>query len=88
MRPGLSDAKMFDPTGLPFVPLPGGIESLDDLMAFDRKTCETHKRFVRPIHPHDAPPGAGLAGIVGFSRVLVNEIEPGVRSRFPLSCWN
>jgi hypothetical protein len=67
---------------VPFVPLHPGIVDLDDLMVFDRDTCEVFRQFRRNIHPADVPTEiARLGNVVTTGQVLVTYIRPGVRTR-------
>lgn len=69
----------------PFVPLPPGIETIDDLMAFDKAQCARYRQFRRPLCPADFidPKFAKRAGVNKDARgvVLVTQIAPGVRWR-------
>lgn len=63
---------------IPWVPLPA-IDSFDALMKFDAGACLIFRRFRRPAHPLDAPPGIAIDPRKFV--VVVTTIEPGVRSR-------
>jgi hypothetical protein len=69
-------------SAVPFVPLHDGIVDLEDLMNFDRATCEVFRQFRRNIHPADVPTElARFGNVVTSGQVLVTYVGPGIRSR-------
>ncbi|VTS03809.1 unnamed protein product [Gemmata massiliana] len=69
----------------PFVPLPPGIETLEQLMEFDKVQCARYRQFRRPLCPADFL-DLRFAKQVGINKdtkgvVLVTQIAPGLRCR-------
>jgi hypothetical protein len=61
----------------------GPVETLDDVMAFDRKVCSECKRFMRDFTDVERAEFEGSTGRTfdGYTLITVTEIAPGVRTR-------